>query len=64
MKIVCLYFRVSADEQDFTRHDDIEQSTRAAGYHIAGVYREKAFGARADRPGLLARLLSLGMPVV
>ncbi|MEY9323471.1 recombinase family protein [Sinorhizobium fredii] len=30
---------------------------KAAGYYIAGVYREKASGARADRPELL-RLIS------
>ena len=50
IKIACIYFRVSTDEQDLTRQADIEHSTRAAGYHIAGVYREKASGARADQP--------------
>jgi hypothetical protein len=36
MKIARLYLRVSTDVTDLTRQADIEQSTRAAGYHIAG----------------------------
>lgn len=59
MKIARIYLRVSTDEQDLTRQDDIEQSTRAAGYYIAGVYREKASGARADRPELLRMIADL-----
>ena len=42
MKVARLYLRVSTEEQDLTRQADIEASTRAAGYYIAGVYREKA----------------------
>ncbi len=52
MKIARLYLRVSTNEQDLTRQAQIEQSTRSAGYYIAGVYREKASGARLDRPEL------------
>jgi len=48
-----IYQRVSTDEQDLARQVHIEQSARSAGYYIAGVYREKASGARADRPELL-----------
>lgn len=59
MKIARIYLRVSTDQQDLTRRDDIEQSTRAAGYYIAGVYREKASGARADRPELLRMIADL-----
>lgn len=59
MKIACIYLRVSTDEQDLTRQADIEQSTRAAGYYIAGIYREKASGARADRPELLRMIVDL-----
>jgi DNA invertase Pin-like site-specific DNA recombinase len=59
MKIARLYLRVSADEQDLTRQADIEQSTCAAGYYIAGVYREKASGARVDRPELLRMIADL-----
>ncbi|XDJ36629.1 MAG: recombinase family protein (plasmid) [Burkholderia sp.] len=35
------------------RQEQIVADARAAGYHIAGVYREKASGARPDRPELL-----------
>ncbi len=59
MKIARIYLRVSTDEQDLTRQTDIEQSTRATGYYIAGVYREKASGARADRPELLRMIADL-----
>jgi DNA invertase Pin-like site-specific DNA recombinase len=59
MKIARIYLRVSTDEQDLTRQADIEHSTQAAGYYIAGVYREKASGARADRPELLRMIADL-----
>ena len=53
------YLRVSTDEQDLARQAEIEQSTRSSGYYIAGVYREKASGARADRPELLRMIADL-----
>jgi DNA invertase Pin-like site-specific DNA recombinase len=53
VKVARIYLRVSTDEQDLSRQADIEHSTRAAGYYVAGIYREKASGARADRPELL-----------
>ena len=59
MKVARLYLRVSTDEQDLGRQVDIEHSTRAAGYYIAGIYREKASGARADRPELLRMIADL-----
>lgn len=59
MQIARLYLRVSTDEQDLTRQADIEQNARQAGYYIAGVYREKASGARADRPELLRMIADL-----
>ena len=59
IKVARIYLRVSTDEQDLTRQTDIEQSTRAAGYYVAGVYREKASGARADRPELLRMIADL-----
>lgn len=59
MKVARLYLRVSTDEQDLTRQVDIEHSTRAAGYYVAGIYREKASGARADRPELLRMIADL-----
>ena len=48
-----VYLRVSTDEQDLERQEAIVTGARAAGYYVAAVYREKASGARADRPELL-----------
>jgi DNA invertase Pin-like site-specific DNA recombinase len=59
MKIARIYLRVSTDQQDLDRQADIENSSRAAGYYIAGIYREKASGARADRPELLRMISDL-----
>lgn len=59
MQIARLYLRVSTDEQDLTRQAAIEVSAKQAGYYIAGVYREKASGARADRPELLRMISDL-----
>lgn len=53
MKVARIYLRVSTDDQDLTRQNEIEKSARTTGYYIAGIYREKASGARADRPELL-----------
>jgi DNA invertase Pin-like site-specific DNA recombinase len=60
INIARIYLRVSTNEQDLTRQTEIEQSTRTAGYYVAGVYREKASGARADRPELLSRCTQIG----
>ena len=59
MKVARIYLRVSTDDQDLTRQADIEVTARAAGFYIAGVYREKASGARADRPELLRMIADL-----
>ena len=59
MKVARIYLRVSTDEQELTRQADIEHSARTAGYYIAGVYLEKASGARADRPELLRMIADL-----
>lgn len=59
MKVARLYLRVSTEEQDLTGQNAIERSARAAGYYIAGIYREKASGARADRPELLRMIADL-----
>jgi DNA invertase Pin-like site-specific DNA recombinase len=59
IKVARIYLRVSTEEQDLTRQADIEHSTRAAGYYVAGVYREKASGARVDRPELLRMIADL-----
>lgn len=59
LKVARIYLRVSTDEQDLSRQEQIERSAVAAGYYIAGVYREKASGARADRPELLRMVADL-----
>lgn len=51
MKVARIYLRVSTEEQDLSRQDAIVESTKAAGFYVAGIYREKASGARADRAG-------------
>lgn len=66
LKIARVYLRVSTEEQDLSRQVGIEETARAVGYYIAGVYREKASGARADRPELLRMIadLQLGEVVI
>ena len=53
VKVARIYMRVSTEAQDLERQESIAQAARAAGYYVAGIYREKASGARADRPELL-----------
>jgi DNA invertase Pin-like site-specific DNA recombinase len=53
VKVARIYMRVSTDAQDLTRQEAIVASARAAGFYVAGIYREKASGARADRIELL-----------
>lgn len=53
LKIARVYLRVSTESQDLRRQETIIEQARADGYYIAGVYREKASGARPDRPELL-----------
>lgn len=59
MKIARIYERVSISEQDLTRQAAIEKMAIDNDYYIAGVYREKASGARADRPELLRMIADL-----
>ena len=54
-----VYLRVSTQGQDLDRQESIIAEARDAGYYIAGVYREKASGARADRPELLRLIADL-----
>jgi DNA invertase Pin-like site-specific DNA recombinase len=54
-----VYLRVSTDEQDLTRQESMVASARAAGFYVAAVYREKASGARPDRPELLRMVADL-----
>lgn len=59
MRVARIYIRVSTDEQDLTRQEAVVDDARRAGYYIAGIYREKASGARADRPELLRMISDL-----
>src|ERR1017187_7424627 len=59
MKVARIYLRVSTDEQDLARQENVINSVKANGFYIAGVYREKASGARADRPELLRMISDL-----
>lgn len=54
-----IYLRVSTDAQDLERQEAIITTAKAAGYYVAGIYREKASGARADRPELLRMVADL-----
>lgn len=54
-----VYLRVSTDEQDLARQGAIADGARDAGYYVAAVYREKASGARPDRPKLLRMIADL-----
>lgn len=51
-----VYLRVSTDAQDLERQERIITAAKASGYYVSGIYREKASGARADRPEL-ARMI-------
>jgi DNA invertase Pin-like site-specific DNA recombinase len=53
VKVARVYLRVSTDAQDLERQERLIEEAKTAGYYVAGVYREKASGARADRPELL-----------
>lgn len=53
LRVARVYLRVSTDAQDLERQENIIEAAKASGYYVAGVYREKASGARADRPELL-----------
>ena len=53
VKVARIYMRVSTDAQDLARQEAIATSARAACFYVAGIYREKASGARADRVELL-----------
>lgn len=58
-RIARVYLRVSTNAQDLQRQEAIIDQAKVAGYYIAGVYREKASGARSDRPELLRLVADL-----
>lgn len=49
-KIARIYMRVSTEAQDLERQESLIDAAKASGFYVAGVYREKASGARPDRP--------------
>ncbi|MEX3581905.1 MAG: recombinase family protein [Burkholderia sp.] len=59
IRVARIYMRVSTEQQDIERQEEIARAAKAAGYYVAGVYREKASGARADRPELLRMIADL-----
>lgn len=59
IKAARIYLRVSTEDQDLQRQEGIKESAKAAGYYVAGIYREKASGARPDRPELLRMIEDL-----
>lgn len=59
LRVARLYLRVSTDAQDLERQESLIEAAKASGYYVAGVYREKASGARADRPELLRMIEDL-----
>jgi DNA invertase Pin-like site-specific DNA recombinase len=52
MKNARIYLRVSTQEQDLSRQEQIIENAKAAGFYIAGTYKEKASGVSLDRPEL------------
>lgn len=59
MKVARIYMRVSTDGQDLTRQERLVDEAKKNGLYVAGVYREKASGARSDRPELLRMIHDL-----
>lgn len=53
MKVARIYLRVSTDDQSLERQGAVIENAKVAGYYVAAVYKEKASGARADRPELV-----------
>lgn len=59
LAVARVYMRISTDAQDLARQESLIADAHAAGYYVARVYREKASGARADRPELLRMIADL-----
>lgn len=59
MNVARVYLRVSTEDQDLERQERLIEGAKASGYYVAGVYREKASGARPDRPELLRMIEDL-----
>lgn len=59
LKVARVYLRVSSEDQDLKRQEAIIGNARCSGFYVAAVYREKASGARPDRPELLRMIEDL-----
>ncbi|WP_116831269.1 recombinase family protein, partial [Pseudomonas savastanoi] len=59
LNVARVYLRVSSEDQDLQRQEAIIGNARESGYYVAAVYREKASGARFDRPELLRMIEDL-----
>ncbi|SOS30948.1 hypothetical protein CFBP3846_P500005 (plasmid) [Pseudomonas syringae pv. avii] len=59
LNVARVYLRVSSEDQDLQRQEAIIGNARESGYYVAAVYREKASGARSDRPELLRMIEDL-----
>ncbi|MBU4630931.1 recombinase family protein (plasmid) [Pseudomonas sp. BF61] len=59
LNVARVYLRVSSEDQDLQRQEAIIGNARNSGYYVAAVYREKASGARSDRPELLRMIEDL-----
>ncbi|WP_041070256.1 recombinase family protein [Candidatus Ishikawella capsulata] len=59
IQAVRIYLRVSTDKQDLKRQEMVVMNTLSSDYYIAGIYREKASGARTDRPELMRMISDL-----
>ncbi len=59
LNVARVYLRVSTEDQDLQRQEAIIRNARESGYYVAAVYREKASGARSDRPELLRMIEDL-----
>lgn len=54
-----IYMRVSTNQQDLTRQEELIEQVKSAGGYIAGIYREKASGATRNRPELQRMIADL-----
>ncbi|KPX31703.1 MULTISPECIES: recombinase family protein [Pseudomonas syringae group] len=59
LNVARVYLRVSSEDQDLQRQEAIIGNARESGYYVDAVYREKASGARSDRPELLRMIEDL-----
>lgn len=59
MKAARIYMRVSTNDQDTQRQEQLKADARAQGYYVAKVYQDKASGTTHDRPGLKSMIADL-----